>query len=210
MASTKGVALITGSSQRLGRAIADDGFDISINDSDLALKTTDLHVLAAEIAAKGRRSCVVPGDVSVEVDVINIIDHTVQELRVLNVMVAAGVCIPRSIAMNPPLCHLDDLYTRLASTEDWNHTFTVSGRGTFLCYKDAAKQMIKQVSDLGKSTGDELAFYDSHIAMSPMGQLLEPTDIASIVSYLASSEERLVTDQSMSVNSSLFFKAVLT
>lgn len=88
MASTKGVALITGSSQGLGRAIAlrlaEDGFDVSIN--DLPSKTRELEALAADIIAKGRRSCVVPGDVSVERDVISIIDNTVHELGALNIV----------------------------------------------------------------------------------------------------------------------------
>ncbi|KAK0203855.1 acetoin reductase family protein [Desarmillaria ectypa] len=255
MASTKGVALITGSCQGLGKAIAlrlvDDGFDVSIN--DLPSKTMELDALAADIIAKGRRSCVVTGDVSVESDVISIIENTVHELGALNVMVAnAGVCTMRSI--------MD------TSTEDWNRIFTVNGQGTFLCYKYAAKQMIKQghggrivgassiagkqgyanlaaysaskgairlltqsaarefgpygitvnayapgptytemLTDIGKSTGDEKSFYDSQIAISARGQLLEPADIASIVSYLVSSETRLLTGQSISVNSGLFF-----
>ncbi|KAK0439421.1 acetoin reductase family protein [Armillaria borealis] len=255
MASTKGVALITGSSQGLGRAIAlrlaEDGFDVSIN--DLPSKTRELDALAADIIAKGRRSCIVPGDVSVESDVISIIDNTVHELGALNIMVAnAGVCSFRSIVDT--------------STEDWNRIFTVNGLGTFLCYKYAAKQMIKQghggrivgassiagkqgysdlaaysaskgairlftqsaarefgpygitvnayapgptytdmLTDLGKSTGDEQAFYNAQIAMSARGQLTEPADIASIVSYLVSSEARLITGQSISVNSGLFF-----
>ncbi|KAK0219916.1 hypothetical protein IW262DRAFT_1272514 [Armillaria fumosa] len=133
MASTKGVALVTGSSQGLGRAIAlrlaEDGFDVSIN--DLPSKTKELDALAADIMAKGRRSSVVPGDISVESDVISIIDNTVHELGALNILVAnAGICSARSI--------MD------TSTEDWNRIFTVNGLGTFLCYKYAAKQMIKQ------------------------------------------------------------------
>ncbi|KAK0192490.1 hypothetical protein F5146DRAFT_1136328 [Armillaria mellea] len=276
MASTKGVALVTGSSQGLGRAIAlrlaEDGFDVSIN--DLPSKNKELYALAADIIAKGRRSCVVPGDVSVESDVISIIDNTVHELGALNIMVAnAGVCSMRSI--------MD------TSTEDWNRIFTVNGLGTFLSYKYAAKQMIKQghggrivgassiagkqgysdlaaysaskgasppvhakrwfvgfpssvriidvgidvanvarefgphgitvnayapgptytdmLADLGQTTGDEQAFYDAQIALSARGQLTEPADIASIVSYLVSSDARLITGQSISVNSGLFF-----
>ncbi|KAK0482177.1 acetoin reductase family protein [Armillaria novae-zelandiae] len=248
MASTKGVALVTGSAQGLGRAIAlriaEDGYDVSIN--DLHSKTEELDALAAEIMAKGRRSCVVLGNISVENDVISIIDNTVHELGALNIMVAnAGVCFVRSI--------MD------TSTEDWNRIFTVNGLGTFLCYKYAAKQMMKQghggrivgaSSIAGKQGYGDLAAYSAskgairlftqsaarefgpygitvnayapgkfhcsltcslvenaehtsarphlyryayQIGMSASGQLTEPADIASVVSYLVSSEARLIT-----------------
>ncbi|KAK0448054.1 hypothetical protein EV421DRAFT_110255 [Armillaria borealis] len=54
---------------------AEDGFDVSID--DLPSETRELDALAADISATGRRSCDAPGDVSVESDVISIIDNTV-------------------------------------------------------------------------------------------------------------------------------------
>ncbi|SJL18425.1 uncharacterized protein ARMOST_22014 [Armillaria ostoyae] len=128
-----GVALITGSAQGIGRAIAlrlaDDGFNVSLN--DLPSAGTGLDILASEIASKGRKSHVVIGDISSESDVQRIIESTVQALGSLDVMVAnAGICITKSIMST--------------STEEWDRIFAVNGRGTFLCYKYAAKQMIDQ------------------------------------------------------------------
>lgn len=128
-----GVALITGSAQGIGRAIAlrlaDDGFNISLN--DLPSTRAELDVLASEIASKGRKSHIVTGDVSSESDVQKMIRSTVQTLGSLDVMVAnAGICIAKSILST--------------STEEWDRIAAVNGRGTFLCYKYAAEQMINQ------------------------------------------------------------------
>jgi len=59
------------------------------------------------------------------------VSSTVGELGQLNVMVAnAGICRGKAL--------LD------TEVEDWDKMFSVNGRGIFLCYKYAAKQMIKQ------------------------------------------------------------------
>ncbi len=49
-----------------------------------------------------------------------------------------------TVSCRPFLWRRNTSYVRLASTEDWNRIFTINGLGTFLCYKYAAKQMIKQ------------------------------------------------------------------
>ncbi|KAK0204243.1 NAD-binding protein [Desarmillaria ectypa] len=128
-----GVALVTGCSQGIGRAIATrlakDGFTLSLN--DLPSKDTQLQALAKEITFEGRKPHVVTGDVSVESDVQRMITSTVQQLGILDVMVAnAGICIAKSILST--------------SSEEWDRIAGVNGRGTFLCYKYAAKQMIDQ------------------------------------------------------------------
>ncbi|KAK7460440.1 hypothetical protein VKT23_009162 [Stygiomarasmius scandens] len=127
------VAIVTGSAHGMGRSIAlrlaDDGFDVGIN--DIPSKKDLLSTLEKEIAAKGRRACILPADVSDEESVKGMVDTVVQELGSLDVMVAnSGVFLRKSILE--------------ITTDDWDRVQNINSRGVFLCYKYAAKQMISQ------------------------------------------------------------------
>lgn len=130
---SKGIALVTGSAQGIGRAIAlrlaDDGFDVGLN--DLSSKREKLEAVQAEIIQKGRRSTVVAADVSVEAEVQTMVEGTVRDLGGLDVMVANA-----GIGAFVPLLEL--------KVEDWDRVFSVNARGVFLSYKFAALQMVKQ------------------------------------------------------------------
>jgi len=82
------VAIVTGSAHGMGRAIAlrlaEDGFNVGIN--DIASKQDFLSSLAEEIAAKGRKACILPADVSKEEEVAGIVDTVVKELGSLDVV----------------------------------------------------------------------------------------------------------------------------
>jgi len=156
---SKGVAVVTGAAQGIGKAIAlrlaDDGFDVAINDISLDAKLTKLREVQAEIIEKGRQCGVFPGDVSNEEHVKHMVESVVHTLGGLDVMVAnAGVCPTASV--------LD--YT----VEQWDRAFAINTRGVFLCYQYAAKQMIKQgrggriigcSSSLGKQALPMLSLY---------------------------------------------------
>lgn len=127
------VAIVTGASQGIGRAIAlrlaRDGFDVTVN--DLASCATNLQSLSEQIESTGRRSLVVTGDVSVEKDVERIVDETVSSLGELHVMVAnAGVM---------RMAGLVEL-----SVEEFDRVQAINVRGVFLCYQKAAARMIAQ------------------------------------------------------------------
>lgn len=129
----KGVALITGAGQGIGRSIslrlAADGFDIGL--SDIPTNKSNLEEVAREITRTyaGRRVCVLFADVTVEDDVCKMVDGVVTELGGLDVMVAnAGITVVAPL-----------VETTLA---DWEKIFAVNVTGVFLSYKYAARKMI--------------------------------------------------------------------
>lgn len=84
----KGIALITGSAQGLGRSIAlrlaRDGFDIALN--DVSSKHDQLRAVADDIEKIGRRTLLVPADVTVDEQVKGMVQHVVKELGGLDVV----------------------------------------------------------------------------------------------------------------------------
>ncbi|KAG1745711.1 hypothetical protein EDB19DRAFT_1632097 [Suillus lakei] len=133
MSISKGIALITGSAQGIGRGIAlrlaRDGFDVALN--DLPHKDAKLELVATEIESLGRQVCVVPADVTVNKQVKEMVDDAVKKLGGLDVMVAnAGIVTLASLVSS--------------TVESWDHTLSVNARGPYLCYKYAAMQMIEQ------------------------------------------------------------------
>ncbi|KAI0713498.1 NAD(P)-binding protein [Earliella scabrosa] len=127
------VAIVTGAAKGIGEAIAlrlaDDGLDIAL--FDLPQERAGLDAVASALKGKGRRALVLVGDVTVEDDVAAMVDSTVAELGGLDVMIAnAGVFWLKPFVDS--------------TTEEWDRMFAVNTRGVMLCYKHAARQMIKQ------------------------------------------------------------------
>ncbi|KAF7289254.1 L-2,3-butanediol dehydrogenase [Mycena indigotica] len=134
--TSTGVALVTGAAQGIGKSIAlrlaSDGFDVALN--DIPSKKDELEAVMAEVlkTRHGIRASVVVGDVSSEESVSEMVQSVVAALGGLDVMVAnAGICKARASFLD-------------VSAAEWDHTFSINTRGTFLCYKYAAKQMISQ------------------------------------------------------------------
>ena len=88
MSIVKGVALITGSAQGIGRGIAlrlaRDGFDIALN--DVSSKHDQLRAVADDIQKIGRRSHLVPADVTVDGEVKGMVQRATEELGGLDVV----------------------------------------------------------------------------------------------------------------------------
>lgn len=90
--STKGVVIVTGAAQGIGRGIAlrlaADGFDVVVN--DIPANQQNLEAVAKLIAEKGRKSLAITGDVSKEDDVRELVQKTVDEFGGLDVVGLQG------------------------------------------------------------------------------------------------------------------------
>ncbi|EMF14961.1 NAD(P)-binding protein [Sphaerulina musiva SO2202] len=127
------VAIVTGSAQGIGRAIAlrlaHDGYDVAIN--DISANQPLAEAVAQEIRDMGQKSTVAIADVSRLSEVTHMIEHVVQELGPLTTMVANA-----GIAQVKPLLDLTE--------DDFERMFRVNVFGVQNCYQAAAKQIIKQ------------------------------------------------------------------
>ncbi|KAL1703276.1 hypothetical protein EV121DRAFT_292499 [Schizophyllum commune] len=129
MSLTRRVAIVTGASRSIGRAIAlrlaEDGLNVALN--DLPSAKDRLEGVRDEIEERGREALTVLADVSSESDVKRMVDKTAAHFGRLDVMVAnAGTTV-----------------------EDFHRLHGVNSLGLFLCYKHAALKM----QELGNKSG---------------------------------------------------------
>ncbi|KAJ7264999.1 NAD-P-binding protein [Mycena haematopus] len=248
------VAIVTGAAQGIGKAIslrlATDGLDVVV--ADLPGQIEPLNALVEEIQRLGRKAIAVSCDVSKEDEVQAMVDATVSALNRLDVMVAnAGASSVGSV--------MD------ANIETWEKCWAVNIRGVLLCYKYAARHLVKQgaggriigassvcgqrgfanvgaycvskaaVRSLTQTTALELREHsitvnayapgaiDTNMIANPLDkehgagfgvkQLFklsdirtgQPTDVANVVSFLASPESHFVTGQTISVDDGIHF-----
>ncbi|OSX63546.1 hypothetical protein POSPLADRAFT_1138933 [Postia placenta MAD-698-R-SB12] len=223
MAIASRVAVVTGAAQGIGLNIAlrlaDDGLDVAVNDT--ASKSEQLEEVVSQIRAKGRRAIAVLADVTQETQVEDMVSQVVEQLGSLDMVANAGVLVVQPIME--------------VSAADWDRVMAVNVRGTMLCYKYAAKQMVKQgrggriigwagisaycaskfaIRGLTQSTADELAkhnitvnTYAPGIIKSSMADLplADPEVVAAVVSFLIRPESYFITGQSISPNGGAVF-----
>ncbi|MDV8022552.1 SDR family oxidoreductase [Rhodococcus sp. IEGM 1330] len=127
------VAHITGSARGIGKAIAlrlaTDGHDIAL--SDLPSMSEELEKTRSEVATHGVKTVALTGDVSDPDSVRALMTDTAEQLGSLDILVAnAGIAQTKALLDVTP--------------EEYDRLHAVNGRGIFLCYTEAARQMIKQ------------------------------------------------------------------
>ncbi|TPV92344.1 MAG: 3-oxoacyl-[acyl-carrier-protein] reductase [Myxococcales bacterium FL481] len=125
------VALVTGGSRGIGRAIAlllaERGADVAVN---YTANESAAREVCDAIAGLGRRAIAVRCDVSDADSVEAAVKRVVEQLGSLALLVNnAGISI-------------DSLCAR-AREEDWQRTIDVNLKGAFLCTKAASRQLLK-------------------------------------------------------------------
>ncbi|WP_131195810.1 SDR family NAD(P)-dependent oxidoreductase [Lichenihabitans psoromatis] len=120
-ASNGRVALVTGSSRGIGRAIAlglaDAGFDLVLN--DLARQSEALADVKSAIEMRGRQAVVVYADVSRKAEVTAMVADAIAAVGHIDAVVNnAGILISNAV---------DDL-----EEEQWDAVLDVNAKGTFL------------------------------------------------------------------------------
>ena len=127
---SKKVAIVTGASRGIGKAIAlqfaDAGADVVCASRTVA----DLEAVAAEIRAKGRRALVVPTNATKKSDVDNMVAETMKEFGTVDIMVNnAGNSLP------VPLMKMRE--------DGWDKIINTHLKGCFLGAQAAGNIMIK-------------------------------------------------------------------
>jgi 3-oxoacyl-[acyl-carrier protein] reductase len=130
MRLTGKIALVTGASRGIGKAIAlrlaQDGAKLAINNLDIETAET----VAAEIKALGGMALAVAGDVSSTDEVNDMMETIISTYGSIDILVNnAGIT-------------RDQLLLRMAD-DDWDRVLAVNLRGVFLCTKAVLKYMLK-------------------------------------------------------------------
>ena len=121
--------LIPYSGKAIALRLADDGFDVAVN--DIEANQTGIDEVVNEIKSKNRKAIGIVADVSKRSEVEKLVQNSVDALGPLHVMVANA-----GIAQVKPVLELTE--------EDMERMINVNLFGVFNCYQVAAKQFIKQ------------------------------------------------------------------
>ena len=143
------IAIVTGAASGIGRAIAArlsaEGAQVAAADLD----ADSARSLIREIKDRGSRGLALRADVSVEADVQRMVEETLQAFGKIDILVNnAGIGTTGLIIDH--------------TVEDWEKSMSVNLKGTFLCSRAAAKEMIPRkrgrivnISSISGKEGEE-------------------------------------------------------
>ena len=155
------VALVTGASRRIGRAVAlglaQAGADVLVH----ARQSRDeVEAVAAEVRAMGRRAEVALGDVTVEADVMAIFAKATEAFGGVDILV-------NNAAIRGEKPFLD------MSLDEWRETNSVILDGAFLCSREALRSMVGRgggsIVNLGGVSAHVGAKRRAHVATGKAG-----------------------------------------
>jgi dehydrogenase/reductase SDR family protein 4 len=166
------VAIITGGSRGIGRAIAraysEAGADVVVSSRNK--RPPELEKVAEEIRTAGKRALAVPAHVGKKEDVETLVRKTLQAFGRIDILV-------NNAGANPVLSTLVDL-----EEESFDKVLEVNLKGAFLMSKAVAREMIKQgggriinvssVSGLRARADGTGAYCISKAAMNMMTQVM--------------------------------------
>jgi NAD(P)-dependent dehydrogenase (short-subunit alcohol dehydrogenase family) len=139
------VAVVTGASRGIGRAIAlalaGAGADVALAGRDVAR----LDAVAGEIRDGGRRALAVPADVTDRGQVDALVARTVDELGGLDVVVNNS-----GVVSSLPLLETTD--------EEWDRVLDTNLRGVFLVTRAAGRHLVEQGSGKVVNIASNFAF----------------------------------------------------
>lgn len=159
------VALVTGASRGIGRAVAlglaEAGFDIVLN--DIARHEGELHAVKDEVEARGRRCFAATADVSRKAEVRAMVAGAIAAAgRIDAVVNNAGILISNSV---------EDL-----EEEQWDAVLDVNAKGTFLVIQALLPHMrerrygrIVNIASIGGKHGAPLQAHYSASKAAVMG-----------------------------------------
>uniref|UniRef100_A0A8C2YVI5 D-arabinitol 2-dehydrogenase [ribulose-forming] n=1 Tax=Cyclopterus lumpus TaxID=8103 RepID=A0A8C2YVI5_CYCLU len=158
------VAYVTGAGQGIGRAFAhalgEAGAMVAVVDLD----QDKAEAVAGELFLKGIIAISITADISKSADVQRMIDNVVSKWGAIHV-----ACNNAGINMNSA--------SEDTSLEEWDQTFNVNLRGTFMCCQAAGRVMLKQ----GYGKIINTASMASLIVPHPQTQLSYNTSKAGVV-----------------------------
>src|SRR5918996_2629036 len=132
------VAVITGSSKGIGRAIAitlaksKEYYGIVTN----ARMQQEAEAVSEEIRNLGRKSLAIQADISKEDDCISLIQKSIKRFNRIDLLV-------NNAAIQEDVPFTD------TTLEDWYKVIAVDLTGPFICSREAVKQMLKQENPKG-------------------------------------------------------------
>jgi 2-deoxy-D-gluconate 3-dehydrogenase len=125
------VAVVTGAGRGIGRSLA---LALALAGADLVLvarSPDELDAVAKEIEALGRRALAVPTDITDEVAVEHLADHTVEVFGQVDVLVNnSGILATRALLDQP--------------AAEWDAVHATNVRGTFLATKAIGRHLVGQ------------------------------------------------------------------